>query len=99
MFSKRCLKRLSILGLVLALAACTSPGGPAASQSAQSAQPSQPLAVRTDGACQTPSGLVANGTVVSRCFIDGQGITSCPRYLCRRCTSGTLGEEYTCLRP
>lgn len=90
MSSNRCLKRLSMMAGLLVLAACGQMPG-AASPPDQTA-----VARPSSGACQGDDGPIADGTVVSKCVVSGQGITGCPRYVCRRCSNGTWSGEYSC---
>jgi len=91
MSSIRCLKLLPVFGLVLAVAGC-------AHGESSASQPDQTAVVKPAGACQAgDGGLVADGTIASRCAVPGTGVTDCPRYTCRRCNNGTWGGEYSCL--
>jgi len=72
------------------LVACAQMGG--ATSPADETAIAKPVA----GACQSADGPVADGTIVSKCEVSGQGVTACPRYTCRRCNGGTWGGEYTC---
>ena len=90
MSSNRCFKLLSIMGVLLMVAACSQMSG-------ATAPADQTVTVKSaGGACQSAAGPVADGTIASRCAMPGQGITNCPRYVCSRCTNGTWGGEYTC---
>jgi hypothetical protein len=91
MSSIRCLKLLSVVGVLLVFAGC-------AHEEAPASQAEQTAVVKPAGACQADDGgVVAEGTISSRCAVPGTGVTDCPRYLCKRCTSGAWGGEYTCL--
>lgn len=91
MFSTESLKRLLAVGIVFFFTACAQMGTPASqSGEAGAAQPA-------GGACQAADGsLVSDGTVAAKCAVPGQGVTSCPRYTCRRCSNGAWSGEYTC---
>lgn len=90
MSSNRGWKLLPLVGMSFLLAACAQMGG--ATSSADGAAIAKPAG----GACQSTDGPVADGTIVAKCAVPGQGVTDCPRYLCRRCNGGTWGGEYTC---
>lgn len=89
MSSNRCLKLLTVLGMFCVLAACANVNNPAS-------QPDQTAAVKPAGACQGPDGLVADGSVVAKCFLPNQGVTGCPQYMCQRCSDGHLSGQYSC---
>lgn len=91
MSSDRGAKLFPVLGVLLMVAACSQMSGAASPDD-------QAVAVkRAGGACQSDDGrTVADGTIVSKCAMPGQGIMNCPRYVCSRCTSGAWGGEYTC---
>jgi hypothetical protein len=77
------------LGVGLAAGACA--------QGEKSAPPpDQIVKAKPAGACQGSDGVVADNVVVYRCVVPGQGITSCPRYVCKRCNNGTWTGEYSC---
>lgn len=86
----RCWKLLPIVGVSVVLVACGQMGG------ATSRGDETVIAKPAGGACQSVDGPVADGTIVSKCAVPGQGVTDCPRYTCRRCNGGTWGGEYTC---
>lgn len=91
MSSIRSLKLSLVFPLLFVVAGC-------AHEDSVSSQPTQTAVVLPAGACQaSDGGIVAEGTIVSRCAVPGTGITDCPRYICKRCTSGAWGGEYTCL--
>lgn len=89
MSSNRCLKLLPVFGMLAVLAACVQAERPAA-------QPEQMISAKPAGACQGDDGPIADGTIVSKCALPGQGITDCPRYLCRKCNGGNWTGEYAC---
>ena len=91
MSSNRCLKLLVTVASAFAMGACGQMGGAASPSAAH-----QTVAQPAGGACQSEDGPIADGTIVSKCAMPGQGITSCPRYVCRRCTDGKWSGEYTC---
>jgi hypothetical protein len=92
MSSNRCWALLLIIASVFAMGACAQTGGAASPSPNNQTAVAQPAG----GACQSEDGPIADGTIVSKCAMPGQGITSCPRYICRRCTNGKWSGEYTC---
>jgi hypothetical protein len=94
MDSNRCMKRLFAVGVLFVVTACAQTGTPASSSGEASAGQA------ASAACQASDGSsVSDGTVVSKCAVPGQGVTTCPRYTCRRCTNGAWSGEYTCRLP
>ena len=90
MFSNGSLKRLLAAATIAFTAACSQMGPSASNTDAAGA------AKTTGAACRAPDGsMVSDSTVVYRCAVPGQGITSCPRYTCRRCTNGAWSGEYS----
>lgn len=94
MFPNRCLKRSLAAGAFSLFTACAQMGAPAS-------QPREASAVRPAGAaCQASDGsMVSDGTIAAKCAVPGQGVTTCPRYTCRRCSNGAWSGEYTCRVP
>lgn len=90
-FSNRSLKLSLAAAIVSFVTACSQMG-------ASASHPGEASAAQSTGAaCQASDGSrVSDGTVVSKCAVPGQGISTCPRYTCRRCTNGVLSGEYTC---
>ena len=93
MSSSRCrLKLILTMAIVSMLAGCA-PMGARAPQNDGQAAATKPAG----GACRASDGsTIADGTVVYRCAVPGQGVTQCPRYVCQKCDGGTLSGEYTC---
>lgn len=91
MSPNRCWKLLSIVVSAVVMGACAQMASTAPSASNQTAT-AQPAG----GACESDDGPIADGTIVSKCAMPGQGVASCPRYVCRRCTNGKWSGEYTC---
>lgn len=90
MSSNRCVKLLSIIAGLLVLGACGQMPGAAS-------PPDQTVGARpAGGACQGDDGPIADGTIVAKCVVSGQGMTGCPRYVCRRCGNGQWSGEYSC---
>lgn len=94
MSSNRCFKRLLAAGVVSVFTACSQMG-------TSSSQPGAPSAAPSAGsACQASDGsMVSDGTIAAKCAVPGQGVTTCPRYTCRRCSNGAWSGEYTCRVP
>jgi len=87
----RYLRRWTIPSLVVACAACTT----AHDTASPASQP--PDSKPAGGACQTSNGLVANGNVIYKCVLPGQGFINCPQYVCQQCNNGTFGGEHSCM--
>ncbi|WP_147426760.1 hypothetical protein [Trinickia fusca] len=92
MSSNRCLKLLPVLGILAVLAACVQTERPAA----QTGQTGQTMVAKPAGSCQGDDGPIADGTIVAKCALPGQGIVDCPQYLCRKCNGGNWTGEYAC---
>lgn len=92
MSSNRCLELLLTVASAFAMGACSQMGGAASPSSTNETA----VTHSAGGACRSDDGPTADGTIVSKCAMPGQGLTSCPRYVCRRCANGKWSGEYTC---
>lgn len=89
MSSYRCLKLLTAVGICSFAAACVH-------VERSESQRDQAIVAKSPGACRGADFVVADGTVMSKCAIPGQGVNDCSRYICQRCNNGTWGEQYPC---